>query len=425
MGIDLVFRGENMNLYDQLFLQALSAALKGEKVKWIEDIDKADWIAMFRQAQNQHVLPMIYDAVIESLAYGKIEEELKAHFRRLAIGQITQQMLKTNAFLDMIGQMEAAGYKPLIVKGLICRNLYPQPDYRISNDEDILVLPEQFSDCCRWLENYGMEKMCPEKESVAYEISYVMPQSLLYVELHQSLFSPDSQAFGDWNQYFSGVHNRKMSENIGNHEIYTLDVTDHMFYLICHGFKHFLHSGFGIRQISDMVMFANIHGQQIDWEKIVKQSREIRAESFCTAVFSIGEKYLHFDRERAHFPKAWTDSPIDVSPLLEDVLEAGVYGKSTLSRIHSSRITLHAVAGQKKGRKAKVDILPALFPPLSAMKGTYTYLDKRPYLLPAAWFTRLLRYMKEIKRTENNEVADSIQIGAERIELLRFYKVID
>lgn len=32
----------------------------------------------------------------------------------------------------------------LTVKGIICRELYPKPDYRISGDEDILVDKTQF-----------------------------------------------------------------------------------------------------------------------------------------------------------------------------------------------------------------------------------------------------------------------------------------
>lgn len=37
-----------------------------------------------------------------------------------------------------------------------------------------------------------------------------------------------------------------------------MNASDHLFYLICHALKHFYHSGFGIRQVCDILLFAAI-----------------------------------------------------------------------------------------------------------------------------------------------------------------------
>ena len=37
---------------------------------------------------------------------------------------------------------------PLIVKGIVCRDLYPNPDLRTSNDEDLYIPRDQFG---RWM----------------------------------------------------------------------------------------------------------------------------------------------------------------------------------------------------------------------------------------------------------------------------------
>lgn len=54
------------------------------------------------------------------------------------------QTMRTNEFLELNKKLQAAGVRPLVVKGIICRNLYPQPDYKQSGDGDVLVPAEQF-----------------------------------------------------------------------------------------------------------------------------------------------------------------------------------------------------------------------------------------------------------------------------------------
>lgn len=108
----------------------------------------------------------------------------------------------------------------------------------------------------------------------------------------------------------------------------------HLFYLICHAFKHFLHSGFGIRQVCDIVLFANAYGKEIDWIRILQQCREIHADLFTAALFQIGQKYLTFDPSRAGYPQEWQEIQVDEQLMLDDLLEAGIYGDGTMSRKH-------------------------------------------------------------------------------------------
>lgn len=424
--VEIKAEQDAMNLYDQFFLQALLAALKGEKVEWNDEISQSDWDLLFDQAQNQRVLTMIYDAVCMCPAFMRLEEAYRKNLRRISVVLATQQVMKTNEFWNLIQDLMKKGYEPLVVKGIVCRGLYPHPDYRISNDEDLLISPEQFDRCCTALDTYGMQRFMAEtKDSGAHEVSFVGSDNPLYIELHQYLFSPDSAIYGEWNRYFEHVYENKIYKEIDGNRVWTLNDTDHFFYLICHAFKHFLHSGFGVRQICDMVMFANKYGTQIDWNMIMCRCREIRAEGFCIALFAIGRKYLGFDWEKSCYPKEWQEEAVDEMPMLLDLLSGGVYGKSSMSRVHSSSITLNAVGSSKKGKKAKLNLKPLLFPARVDLENKYQYLRKRPYLLPIAWTARILSYVKETRRVQGDTAAESLQIGNERIELLRFYRVID
>ena len=55
---------------------------------------------------------------------------------------------------------------------------------------------------------------------------------------------------------------------------------------------------------------------------------------------------------------------------------------------------------------------------------SYTYLKKYPFLLPAAWISRIGKYLIESQGTEHNDAMESIEIGNKRIDLMKKYKII-
>ena len=324
-----------MKQQDERFLQALAAALKHEKIVWETAFPAQDWLGLFECAEKHHVLPMIYEAVYDCPAARELDPTFLLPFKRRTIQQVTLQAIKTGAFLQLYAHLQKAGIRPLVVKGIVCRALYPDPDARVSGDEDVWVQPEQFSACHEALLAFGMQPAEPEKDiETAYEVAYGKPGSPLYIELHKSLFPPDSEAYGDLNRFFAGAHDRAAVVSVQGAAVSTLNSTDHLFYLICHAFKHFLHSGFGIRQVCDIALFANAYGDGIDWPRLLAQCTEIHAEKFSAALFHIGEKYLGFSPEKACLPPLWTEIAVDETALLEDLLSGGVYGAADRNRLH-------------------------------------------------------------------------------------------
>lgn len=407
-------------------MQALHASLVDEQVSWNAELTPADWIELFQTAEMHHVLPMIYEAVYRCPSAQRMDRQLFAPFKRKTMSMVMLQTVKTSEFFRLLACLKESGVRPLVVKGIVCRNLYLKPDCRISGDEDILIPAEQFALCHRAMLRFGM---LPADESAdiqaAHEVSYQKPDSPLYIELHKYLFPPESEAYGDLNRFFEEVQSRAQEITIDGKSVSTMEETDHLFYLICHAFKHFLHSGFGIRQVCDIVLFANAYGSKIDWTRMLKQCCEIYAQLFAAALFKIGQIYLTFDPETACYPEEWSTIAVDEAMLLEDLLDAGVFGDGSMSRKHSSNITLNAVSAQKKGKRMGNSVLKTVFLPAKSMEGRYPYLKKHPYLLPAAWISRILKYRKETAQSKNNDAAGAVEIGRRRTELLRQYHIID
>ena len=133
-----------MKKTEQYFLEALAASLRGERVQWENPLDAQDWAALFQLAQAHHVLPMIFEAVYACPAASSADAQLMQLAKRQTMQSVMRQAMKTGEFLALMKHLQAAGVTPCVVKGIVCRSLYPHPDHRISGDEDVLISPEQF-----------------------------------------------------------------------------------------------------------------------------------------------------------------------------------------------------------------------------------------------------------------------------------------
>lgn len=406
-----------MNDAQRLFLQILSLALQDKQLP-PEEYAASTWHEVLELAQLHSLLPVVLHAAgsVPSLTALPDAELYRKRGRR----HVVLQVMKTRAFLALYSRLTEQGLRPLVVKGLICRSLYPQGDLRLSSDEDILIEPQQVELCHSVMVSCGLTTEMPaEQRQTAQEITYVQPGGGLRVEVHTRLFPPEAAAYGHWNGWFAQAGENAVVHRENGQNIYTLGHTEHLLYLLCHAFKHFLHSGFGIRQVCDILLYTRAWGREIDWVQVRRACSQIRAEGFVAALYRLGKNHLAIDSVSAGFPAEWLAAAQEETALLEDLLSGGVYGGATMSRRHSSNITLQAAAPAGKDRGG---LRRSLFPPAEALCGRYPYLQKHAWLLPAAWVQRVVRYGRE---TVGGDVLEAARIGRQRTQLLRQYGVID
>lgn len=413
--------------HNALLLAALRAHLAAVPLEAeTGPVSPEEWLCLFRLAQEHHVLPMVYETVRTLPAFQESGQALIPGIRREVFQAVAAQTQRTQQFLAVCQGLRAAGVKAVVVKGIHCRALYPMPDHRVSMDEDVLVAPEQYEACHQALTGLGLTPANPEEDrEAAFEVTYVNASRTLCLEIHKSLFSDESQAYGTLNRFFDGAMDRAAELEVQGQPVWSLCPHDHLLYLICHAFKHFLHGGFGIRQVCDIGLCAQRYGDQVDWSRLYDQCREERMEQFAAALFAIGEQQLGL---RLTLPAQWQAlcREVNPGPMLADLLSGGVYGGADMSRKHSSNITLSAVSDQKAGKTGKGSLLRTVFLPRSAMAGNYPYLNRWPVLLPVAWGQRIFHYLRENRnQSVSGAAAESIRLGRERVELLRQYGILD
>lgn len=403
---------------EKLFLEALCAAIHGRRLRW-GPIPPADWDALFRLAGTQKLLPMLVDALCDCANAGT-DPRFPA-YRIAAKQQVLQQTRKDSAFFPIYARLRAAGLDALVVKGCLCRAVYPNGALRISADEDLLVPEEQFPAACSLLAEAGLRPLSEEDPGRAAEIGWRTPDGLVYLELHKYLFAPDSGPFGLLQKVFSAVFSAVRAYPMPDGgELLSLSPHDHLLYLLLHAMKHFIRTGFGLRQICDVGLWASRWQDEIDWSLLRRQAEQVHGAAFSAALFRIAEEQLTIPLA---LPAFWRDGAPDPTPMLRDLLEGGIYGSSTRSREHSARITQDAVAAQRAGKRRS--LRSAIFPSAKSLEGDYPLLKEHPAALPLVWQARLLRYLKHAGAAAGDLPTETLRLGKQRLSLLREYGILD
>ena len=391
------------------FLHIAKAAISGGDLP----AEKVDWPAVFTLANQQKLLPILFEAV-RKMPAAEENVALFAVTKQQVIGQVLNQTVRSAEVADLYRKLRTVGLHPIVVKGQLCSRLYPLKDHRISADDDLYIPDAEFMTCHKQLLANGLTTDTPADElSTADEVSYTKNGSPLYIELHRHLFDSSEDAHDELNHFFADL---KPVEIDG---FLAMPPHEHLLYLVLHAYKHFVRSGIGLRQFCDIGLWARAYHSEIDWQRLHDQCESVHAATFAAAAFRIARDYLGIEFD---LPTPWSDA-VDVEPLLHDTLCGGVYGSNDLTRLHSSTVTLNAVKASRTGEKSSV--LSTVFPKREYLERRFPYLKKRPYLLPVAWVQRIAHYASEKQPGADNSASGSIKLAKERIELMKRYGIMD
>lgn len=394
---------------ERQFLHIAKAAVSGGALP----AENVDWPAVFTLANQQKLLPILFEAV-RKMPAAEENVALFAVTKQQVIGQVLNQTVRSAEFSDLYHKLRSAGLHPIVVKGQLCSRLYPLKDHRISADDDLYIPDAEFMACHEQLLANGLRIGTPADElATADEVSYTKNGSPLYIELHRHLFDSAEDAHDELNHFFADLNPVEIDGFLA------MPPHEHLLYLLLHAYKHFVRSGIGLRQFCDIGLWALEYHDEIDWQRLHDQCASVHAATFAAAAFRIARDDLGIDFD---LPMPW-DASIDVEPLLHDTLCGGVYGSNDLTRLHSSTVTLNAVKASRTGEKSSV--LSTVFPNREYLERRYPYLKKRPYLLPVAWVQRIAHYASEKQSGTDNSASGSIKLGKERIELMKRYGIMD
>ncbi len=402
------------------FLHILSSCINNTAVPQM-NLCQQEWEEVVRIARAHNVFPLIFEKASENESFVSLPEYQQYAFEVMSI--VAGQARRTEAFLSLYKEFVKADIHPIVMKGLICRQLYEEYcDHRPSGDEDILIQKSEFELVQQILVKNGYypdhENIKVEQLEDLQEVTFFNTVIGLSIEVHVNPIGHEDNWRRQLNDCFKNVFQNRIDEVVDDVAITTMGYTDHMLFLILHAFKHLTAGGFGIRQVLDILIYAEKYESVCNWEHLCEVLTGLKAELFLQDLFYIGEKYLGFHMEGA----SESNCPDD---LLAEILSCGVFGNATQAQRTATQMTSSAMQSKRKDNFSNLSTwFYTVFPAKSQMLSFHPELQEKPWLLPVCWVKRWGRFLAHNKANGGNLAAESMKISKRRIELLKKYDIL-
>lgn len=408
---------DNQNV---VFLEILKNAIReNRKIDLGKEID---WSYMVRLAKEHNVLPLFMEIAVKNPSYlSRIESEKEI---RESMSVVCSQTKRTVSFLNLYKEFSNRGIYPIVMKGLICRELYDKLcDHRPSGDEDILIRLAEYEKAKSVLleQGYLIQAELEKEEQIErlQEISFVHPEKKLHIELHFNPMGREDDIRSTMSDIFLDTFDDYREIAIQGVCLRTFNHQKHLLFLILHAFKHFTLGGFGVRQMLDVLLYQEKYGDEIDLEQVYEMLGEFRADLFWNDLLHIGNRYLGFK-----LPVFAKENCPD--ELLDDMIRCGVFGNKTQAEKTAGNMTMRTSGNflENRGNNSFIMLFRFVFPNKKYMLDQAPYLKKKPWLLPVSWLKRWFNYMKKNRNNKGNLTVESIRISQRRMKLLKKYNLV-
>lgn len=301
------------------------------------------------------------------------DPNMNASMRELCTGTVSR-FGHRGTLADLFFQrLSENGIDHISMKGYVLRNYYPVPELRTFRDIDLVIRPEDRQRCHDFLVDLGYQV----KTDWGNAFSYSKQQE--FYEVHTELLEIDVSDRADYRGYFRSMWDHVRC--IGDHR-YEFTPEFHFLYMLTHIAKHIHGSGAGVRLYMDVAAFIRHFGDSIDWNWIGRELRKLELTDFGATVLSAVEKWFGIPS-----PVSFGDIPPGVlEEFTQYTLEAGVFGHHNREgAVTALKNSAHETRGSRF-----LFLLRRAFPPVRTIQSRYTYLQKFPWLLPAAWVHRFI-----------------------------------
>ena len=264
--------------------------------------------------------------------------------------QAYNKAVRKNVMLDVertaiFAEFEKHGIWYLPLKGSILKELYPEN---------------------------GMREMADTAESVGktHHDVYMKPPVLNF-ELHTLLFGASS----DFYAYYQNPK-RLMIHDEGSKYGFHFSDEDFYVYMLAHEHKHYSGGGTGLRSLLDVYVYLQHKGDNLDWEYITEQCKQLEIADFEQEQRALAKKVF----SSVTLPNLTEHE----QELFDYYLTSCTYG--TRARSAENTVKRHYA---KSKNKTKIGFIWArLFPDMEFMKQYYPFFYRHKLLLPVGYVWR-------------------------------------
>lgn len=372
-----------MNNIQKQFIDILSAGIRGISAE--KCYENVDWDEVLELANKHKVEGILYLGLRKGNLSSRIgENRLNMLKKKAAITGIGQSR-HISGLSEVLSKINEIKIPVIVLKGLVVRDFYPQPDQRSMSDADILVHKDDVEAVKKVLIDMGYVFL--EDHKASHHIALVHHKYPV-VEIHWHLFKRDG--FSDeLESYESLIWEHAIDVNVGQASVLSLAYDDLALHLCMHMAAHLAATGFGVRQLCDLVLLVEKKGHEIDWNSFIMKSKIYGFEKFNLIMFLLCKELFNMEVPQDINIKSVSNKKY-VEALIDEIFESGVHGKKEMVNQFSTQVAFNFEGKDENATWGAIKrYLKFIFPSIDSMSDSYSYAKNFKILAPIAWIHHL------------------------------------
>ena len=299
-------------------MELASLSLAGKKLDQIPYSDK-DLEAVYEYVKISGISAITFMA-LENAVDVVDENSFMFEWKKMRLNAMRRNLLFDKERSEITNFLEQNGIWYLPLKGSVIKEMYPNPEMREMNDNDILIDQNGRDQAKDFMLSRGYQVKPNDKGVIDDKgnSDEFIKDPFFYFELHKFLieerYSPKQY------DYFLSIKDRLIKDTDKEYGYHMSD-EDFYLYMICHAHKHFSRNGMGIRFLMDEYVFLKEKGETLDNDYINEKIREFGLEQFDADLRKVSK--MAFDEDVECLEESLSDSE---KALYDSCLGAGVFG---------------------------------------------------------------------------------------------------
>ena len=367
----------------EILMLLLGEALFGREAKLPTEVD---WRGVFKEAKQQSVLPLAFEA-----ARPRLTEELAAEYSERVDKLVVNNMYMEFDHVELHACMSEAEIPYVVMKGSASAAYYPRPLLRMMGDVDFLVSREDAARAGEALKRLGFRET-EERDNPIHQ-AYRRDDGMTHVSEWELHWSPNGIPRNESGEQIRALladsiqTSRLLETENGAYRV--PDDFHHGLMILIHTAMHLMHSGVGLRHLCDWAAYAHRFDRESFCTLFESKLRACGLWDFARALTAVCVDYLGCP------DPGWTGEIPETlaGELMVDILRGGNFGKHDRQRINEAKLLVDRNRGTVRPGAA----LSNLFSALSVKaRRSMPILEKAPILLPVGWLYVSARHLGRV-----------------------------
>lgn len=405
-----------MNKTQEQLIKIINSTIHSKRVKFDKD-EVINWGELLEEAREHSVTSLIYSSINKSNIINSLEKDRLNLLKEQIFYSNINQVKHIKQTVVILKELRMRNIDAIVLKGLVVRSLYPNPDLRTMSDADIIVHREDLSKLTEVLLSMNYVKTKHEDEHGAHIVFNKLNSC---IEVHWTLLNEDF--FKGDKLFEQNLWNNTMKIEIGDTEALSLSWEDLAVHLCIHMASHFSHKGFGVRQLCDLVLVVEKKYDEINWVSFNEKIRACKIEKFTAAIFNVCRKLFNMNIPQ-ELSSIYKVDEKTLNLLIDDIFESGVFGNKNINNMFGRELAFDKGMENGSNRiRVMGRFIRLLFPPISEMNNKYNYAKRYKILAPVAWIHHLFEGIFNKNYNMKNKIVmlfSTVAISNSRSKLLK------